>query len=141
VNSVSELQEWVARNRPGNTIDVTFIRGKETISVKAVLRNFEGESAVQKREIQYELEGATFEDITYRNLTKLNIDGGVLIKELKSGKWKKSGIREGFIITHIDKVPIDNLEDLNQTLNFKNGGILVEGLYSKQEIEVYGIDW
>lgn len=141
VNSVSELQEWVARNRPGNIITVTFIRDKEKISAKAVLLNFEGEAEVQKRKIQYELEGATFEDISYRNLTKLNIDGGVLIKELKSGKWKKSGIREGFIITHIDKVPIDNVEDLNQTLDFKNGGILVEGLYGKHEKEVYGIDW
>ena len=141
VNSVSELQEWVARNRPGNTISVTFIRDKESISVKVVLRNFEGESVVQKREIQYEMEGATFEDISYRNLSKLNIDGGVLIKELNNGKWKRSGIRQGFIITHIDKVPIDNVEDLNQTLDFKNGGILVEGMYGKNEKEVYGVDW
>ncbi len=141
VNSVSELQEWVARNRPGHAINVTFIRNSETISVRAVLRNFEGEASVQRKEIQYEMEGATFEDVSYRNLTKLNIDGGVLIKQLKSGKWKRSGIKEGFIITHIDKVPIDNVEDLNQTLDFKSGGILVEGIYDKNQKEVYGIDW
>lgn len=141
VNSVSELQEWVARNRPGHALDVTFIRDNATSTVRTVLRNIEGEAEVQKKEIQYEMEGATFENVSYRNLTRLNIDGGVRIKELNSGKWKKSGIRKGFIITHIDKVPIENVEDLNQTLNFKKGGILVEGVYDKFEKEVYGIDW
>lgn len=141
VNSVSELQEWVARNRPGNKINVTFIRNGLTISVNTTLRNFEGDAEVQKKEIDYEIEGATFEDISYRNLTRLNIDGGVLLKKLDEGKWKQSGMREGFIITHIDKVPIDNVEDLNRMMDFKAGGILVEGVYDKFEKEVYGIDW
>ena len=141
VNSVSELQERVARNRPGNTIRVTFIRNDKTISVRTVLRNFEGDALVQKKEILFEIEGAIFEDISYRNLTKLNIDGGVLIKKLDEGKWKKAGVKEGFIITHVDKVPIDNVEDLNRTIDFKRGAILIEGLYGKFEKEVYGIDW
>lgn len=141
VNSVSELQEWVARNRPGESITVTFMRDGETQSVLTTLRNFEGGEEVEEPKIEYELEGATFEDISYRNLTKLNIDGGVLIKHLSEGKWKKAGIKEGFIITHIDKVPVDNVEDLNRTLNFKSGGILVEGIYQKKDKEVFGLDW
>jgi len=67
--------------------------------------------------------------------------GGILIKQLTEGKWKKAGIKEGFIITHIDKVPVDNVEDLNRTLDFKNGGILVEGIYDRNDKEVYGVDW
>lgn len=141
VNSVSELQEWVARNRPGKSITVTFIRDGETKSVLTTLKNFEGSDEVEEPKIEYELEGAIFEDISYRNLTKLNIDGGVLIKHLSEGKWKKAGIKEGFIITHIDKVPVDDVEDLNRTLNFKSGGILVEGIYQKNDKEVFGLDW
>ncbi|MFZ1806700.1 MAG: trypsin-like peptidase domain-containing protein [Cyclobacteriaceae bacterium] len=141
VNSVSELQEWVARNRPGQSITVTFMRAGETKSVLTTLRNFEGSDKVEETKIEYELEGATFEDISYRNLTQLNIDGGIMIKELSDGKWKKAGIKEGFIITHIDKVPVDDVEDLNRTLSFKNGGILVEGIYQKNDKEVYGLDW
>ncbi|MBX2942908.1 MAG: trypsin-like peptidase domain-containing protein [Cyclobacteriaceae bacterium] len=141
VNSVSELQEWVARNRPGQSITVTFMRDGETKSVRTTLKNFEGSDKVEAIKVAHELEGATFEDIPYHNLTKLNIDGGILISHLTDGKWKKAGIKEGFIITHIDKVPIDNVEDLNRTLGFKTGGILVEGIYSKNEKEVYGVDW
>lgn len=141
VNSVSELQEWVARNRPGQSITVSYRRDGETKSVRAMLKNFEGSSEVDKKEILFEIEGATLEDLPYPTLTKLNLDGGILIKELTSGKWKKAGVKEGFIITHIDKVPIDNVEDLNRVLEFKSGGILVEGIYSKNDKEVYGIDW
>lgn len=141
VNSVSELQEWVARNRPGQTISVTYRRDGKANTVNTVLKNFEGSSEILKDEIFFEMEGATFENISYINLTKLNIDGGVLIKKLTAGKWKKAGIRPGFIITHIDKVPIDNVEDLNRTLDQKSGGILVEGIYEKFQKEVYGVEW
>jgi len=141
VNTVSELQEWVARNRPGQKITVTFIRDGNEKSVDTILKNFEGSDEVQKKEIQFEIEGATFEDVPYKTLTRLNIDGGILVKELMDGKWKKAGIRTGFIITHIDKVPVDNVEDLNRTMDFKSGGILVEGMYGKNQPEVYGVDW
>lgn len=141
VNSVSELQERVARNRPGEEVSVTYIRNGEKKSVKTVLKNFEGSNEIQKKEVSYELEGATFEDLSYKELAKLNIDGGILIKQLAEGKWKKAGIKEGFVITHIDKVPIDNVEDLNRMIDFKNGGMLVEGVYGKNDKEVYGVDW
>lgn len=143
VGSVSELQEWVARNRPGEMITVTFRRDGEEKSVQTVLKNFEGTSEVRKREIEFEMEGAIFEDLSYRELTKLNIDGGVSIASLENGKWKKSGIKEGFIITHIDKVPVDNVEDLNRIVSSKHGGMLVEGLYTDHpdDKEVYGVDW
>ncbi len=141
VNSVSELQEWVARNRPGQIINVTYRRDGDNKEVSITLKNFEGSSKVKKKEILHELDGATFEDLPYRELARLNIDGGILIKELDDGKWKKAGVKEGFIITHIDKVPVDNVEDLNRIMDFKNGGMLVEGLYSKHNKEVYGVDW
>ncbi|MGE0588196.1 MAG: trypsin-like peptidase domain-containing protein [Cyclobacteriaceae bacterium] len=143
VGSVSELQEWVARNRPGEIITVTFRRNGEEKSVQTVLKNFEGTSNVRKREIEFEMEGAIFEDLSYRELTKLNIDGGVLIASLEAGKWKKAGVKEGFIITHIDKVPVDNVEDLNRIIVNKHGGMLVEGLYGNDndDKEVYGVDW
>lgn len=141
VNSVSELQEWVARNRPGQSINVTYRRDGETKSVKTKLKNFEGSNEVTKQQVEFEIEGASLEDISYINLNKLNIDGGILIKELTDGKWKKAGIKDGFIITHIDKVQVENVEDLNRILAFKSGGMLVEGIYSKNDKQVYGVDW
>jgi serine protease Do len=141
VVSTSELQELVARHRPGHALNVTFRRdGKET-SVRTVLKNFEGRESMTRQEVNYVIEGVTFEDVAYSALTKRNLDGGVLVAAIDLGKWKKAGLREGYIITHIDKVPVDNVADLNRILAYKSGGILVEGVYKNGEKGVYGVEW
>jgi Do/DeqQ family serine protease len=141
VNNVSELQEWVARNRPGETVNVTFRRNGAEQIVSSVLKNYEGSEDVEKVKIDYDMEGASFEDLNYRELSGLNLDGGVRVKRLLEGKWKKSGIKSGFIITFVDKVAVDNVEDLNRIIRIKDGGMLVEGIYQGGEKGVYGVDW
>jgi Do/DeqQ family serine protease len=141
VNNVSELQEWVARNRPGETIKVNFVRDGKSREVKALLKNFSGSEEVEKPTVLYEMEGATFEDLPYRDLNRLNIDGGVRVKKIDAGAWDKAGVKEGFVITHVDKVEVDNVEDLNRILLIKRGGMLIEGIFENGEKSVYGVSW
>jgi S1-C subfamily serine protease len=140
VNSVSELQEWVARNRPGKEISVTFLRNGLRQHVNARLKNNEGNERVTKKDIRYHLDGASMEDVQYTDLNKLQLEGGVRIKELHAGKWKAAGMKRSFIIAHIDKIPVDNVEDLNRILEFKRGGILIEGFYPGGEKGTYGMN-
>jgi serine protease Do len=141
VNTVSELQELVARNRPGKTIDVTILRKGEMKNIKAVLKNYEGSEVLLAKKYTNEIEGTTFEDIPYARLNELNIDGGVIIKKVSFGKWKRAGIQEEFIITHIDKAPIDNILDLNRVMETKKGGVLVEGIFANGEKGTIGMEW
>ena len=141
VNSVSELQEWVARNRPGKEIAVAYLRKGIRKEVKARLKNSQGEESFEKKEIKHHIEGAQFEDVPYRDLSKLLLDGGVKITNVTLGKWKKAGIKKGFIIAFIDKVPVDNVEDLNRILEYKKGGVLVEGFYPDGQKGTYGLEW
>lgn len=141
VNSVSELLEWVARNRPGQEILVSFLRKGERKEAKARLKNADGKQAFVKKEIRHVIDGAKFEDVPYRELAKLMLDGGVKVAMLTPGKWKRAGIRENFIIAYIDKVPVDNVEDLNRIMDYKKGGVLIEGFYPDGEKGTYGIEW
>lgn len=141
VNNVSELQERVARNRPGETVKVNFIRNRNPREVKAVLKNYSGSEEVEKPVVLHEMEGATFEDLPYRDLNRLSIDGGVRVVKLEGGVWNKGGLKEGFVITHLDKVEVDNVEDLNRILAIKKGGMLVEGVYENGDKGVYGVNW
>ncbi|HEY3402931.1 MAG TPA: trypsin-like peptidase domain-containing protein [Ohtaekwangia sp.] len=141
VNSVSELQEWVARNRPGKEINVTYLRDGNYSQAKARLKNNQGSLEVVQREIKYELAGVVVEDITYKELNALQLEGGVRVKQISAGKWKEAGIKEKFIIAYIDRVPVDNVEDLNRILDFKRGGILIEGFYPDGEKGTYGVEW
>jgi serine protease Do len=141
VGSVSELQEWVARNRPGNSINVTYRRNGKDRQSKAILKNYQSAVELEKKEVTFELGGGQFENMAYRDLVKLNLDGGVLLTSLKEGSWMKAGMKESFIITFIDKVPVDNVEDLNRILEIKSGGILIEGIYKTGDKGTYGVEW
>ncbi len=140
VRSVSELQEMVARHRPGTEIKVSYIRNGNEMTSKIKLKNYQGNNTMDKKEVRYEFEGARFEAVPYKELTKLGLEGGVRIKILNQGKWKDAGLREGFILTYIDRIPVENIEDLNKVLDFKDGGILVEGFYGSEKA-TYGLDW
>jgi serine protease Do len=141
VNSVSELQEWVARNRPGAEIEVNFVRGEEKKKVTARLKNSEGNEIMEKRDIRFTIDGAEFENVPYRELAKLLLEGGVKIKRVSEGKWKKAGLKDGFVIGYIDKIPVDNVEDLNRILEHKKGGLLVEGYYNDGQKGTFGVEW
>lgn len=141
VGSVSELQELVARHRPGHTVQVTYRRDGKATSVKTTLKNFEGRASITRQPVDYLIEGATLEDLPYSELTKHNLEGGVLIRAIADGKWSRGGLKRNFIITHIDKVTVDNVEDLNRMLEYKSGGMLVEGVYQSGEKGVYGVNW
>jgi Do/DeqQ family serine protease len=141
VSSVSELQEWVARNRPGKEIGVSYIRNGAQHDVKARLRNNQGNENVEKKAVKYDLNGIEVEDVPYKELAGLQLEGAVRIKDVMSSKWKEAGIKKGFMIAYIDKIPVDNVEDLNRILDFKKGGILIEGLYADGRKGTYGVEW
>jgi S1-C subfamily serine protease len=141
VKSVSELQEWVARNRPGKEINVTYLRDNKSAMVKARLKDNDGREGVFKKDILYEFNGMTVEDMLFNELTALKIEGGIRVKKIEEGKWKEAGIKEGFIISFLDRVPVDNVEDFNRMLEYKRGGILIEGYYMAGEKKAYGLEW
>src|SRR5690606_23196052 len=141
VNSVSELQEYVARHRPGKEIKVTYLRNGEERVTRSRLRSFTGAAEAQPRAINYIIEGATFEDLPIDELNELGIEGGVRITDLSPGKWKDAGFDEGFTIAYIDKIAVENVADLNRILEFKRGGSLVEGFFSDGRKGTIGADW
>lgn len=140
VNNVAQLQEQVAIKRPGDEVEVKFIRdGKEKI-VRAKLRNEEGTMDVVELASDYKIEGATFVDVSDDLRSKLDIDGGVQIKELGDGKWRDVRMKEGFIITGIDNEKIRNIRDLeNYFKRPRTDGILIEGLYPDGSKAHYGL--
>jgi Do/DeqQ family serine protease len=140
-NSVSELQEQVARHRPGHSVKVKFIRQDKEKQVTVILKSYEGSLSPEKKEPLSELEGAQFENVSYQQLRKLNIDEGVAMVKLGEGKWKKAGVKVNFVVMFIDKVPVENTEDINRIMANKSGGVLVEGIYPNREKAVYAIEW
>lgn len=132
VNTAPELQEMIARHRPGDEVRLKIDRGGKMMEVKAELKNREGDTkflAKNRKEI-FNVLGAEFEDINKSLARKLDIAGGVKVTKLYPGKFMKhTEMREGFIITKVDGKVVKSAEELAKALENKKGGVLIEGVY------------
>jgi len=134
VNTSSQLQEQVARFRPGDKIKVNYLRGNSAGEVTAILRNATGTTSVVREEpasasIKYE--GATIAAVPAREQAKLGLEGGAQISGIKGSNFRETGMADGFIITRIDKHEVTKPADVKAYLEEakQSSGALVEGVY------------
>jgi Do/DeqQ family serine protease len=134
VNTSSQLQEQVARFRPGDKIKVSYLRDGATKTTEAILRNATGTTGVVRElpataSIKYE--GATIAAVPARDQAKLGLEGGAQITGIKGSNFRETGMADGFIITRIDKNSVTKPADVKTYLDQarENSGALVEGVY------------
>ncbi len=140
VNNVPELQEQISRYRPGDKVNITLKRNNQEKMLTLILKNKNGTVDVVERpkvEVVSAL-GAVLEPITNTDMKKLSIEHGLQITRLGAGKLLNAGIKEGFIITSIDKKKISSVEDIKAVLSNKKGGVLIEGIYPNGMRAYYG---
>lgn len=140
VNSTSELLEIIGRYRPGDQVDVLVSRGNKLKAYSVVLKNREGTTRIVKKEERDVLSqlGAVFEPVTGEDKSRLNLEGGVRVKQLKAGKLARAGVREGYIIIKVDGERVATEKELVDLLNGRDGGVLIEGVYPNGMKAYYG---
>lgn len=138
VNNTPQLQEQIGRFRPGDRVTLSVLRDGKEQQLAIQLRNKDGDTRIVRAEESLSLLGATFEQANAEERGRLGLQGGVKVSKLYSGKLRSAGIREGFIITSIDKKPIRSTQDLDQALKQKQGGVLIEGVYPNGMKAYYG---
>ncbi len=133
VDNTSELQELVARNRPGDIIKVEYKRENEAKEVEVQLKNVNNTTdvirSVKTRIVTVEKLGAEITAISDRDKEILNLENGLKIIRITEGKLRDARLEEGFIITHIDKMPLETPEDLIEAITNTNKELLLEGIY------------
>ncbi|MCC9165910.1 Do family serine endopeptidase [Pontibacter harenae] len=132
VNRNSQLLEQVARYRPGDKVKVTYLRdGKERVA-NVTFKNANNSTELVKRSNAKAItfEGATFQPVSKEEMRKLGINGGAKITEIKNSKFSETGIKDGFIITKIDRYAVNQPSDIEKYLKDLEGGVVyVEGVY------------
>lgn len=141
VRNPSELIEAVGRKRPGDQITVTYYRNGKERTTTATLKNIYGEIAAVTRETRdvANILGARFEALTEEELNELNIEHGVRIASLSRGAFSNAGIRNGFVVTHVDNQPVKAPSDITGMLKNRSGGVLIEGVYPGGRRAYYGV--
>ncbi|MEW6467386.1 MAG: Do family serine endopeptidase [Bacteroidota bacterium] len=131
VNNTSSLLEQIGKFRPNDKVVITVKRGSKEMNIPVVLKNKNGENKLVSKDSEdtIQLLGGLFEPVSKEEMNKLGLTNGLKVTSLDAGKLRSAGIKEGFIITSIDKKKISTKEDLKSALENKKGGVLIEGVY------------
>lgn len=135
VRTSAELQEKISQYRPGDDVKIVVLRNGEKKQFTVTLRNKHGDTQIVRDRSSYL--GADFEEVSNSEKNSLDIDYGIKIKKLDKGKLKEAGLKEGFIITNVNKKPIYEVNDLKREIGNARGGILVEGIYPNGELAYF----
>ena len=138
INNKSSLLEAIGTKRPGDEVQVFVHRGNSMKQYTVTLKNRSGNTEVVKKD-NIEILGGEFEPVSKEVMDELKIENGLKIIDLKDGKLKSAGVREGFIITHVDRQPVESVNDLKYFFEGKSGGTLIEGIYPNGQRAYYGI--
>ncbi|MBD98893.1 MAG: deoxyribonuclease HsdR [Verrucomicrobia bacterium] len=141
VNTVTELQGKIGSYRPGDEVSVEILRDGKILEKNIVLKNMEGNTAIIKDDQNQlrKLLGAKFAPLNDEQKETYKVEQGVVVEELFPGKLKNAGIRESFVITHVDNQVIKDESSLMETLEAKSGGVLIQGVYPNGKEYFYGL--
>lgn len=135
-NNVANLQEMVARKRPGDKVEVEYIRDGKKKKTNATLKNFAGTTEVVEKIVpkKFDFQGVSFEEVPAQVKAQLELSGGALVSSVSGEKWRRAGARPGFIITSIitesGRVRISGVENLLDVLDDSEGDdIVVLGMF------------
>ncbi len=142
ISGTSELLEQIGKFRPSDKINITIIRNEKEMELPVVLKNKENNLGIIKKPEVFRTSinslGAEFEELNESDFTKYKLQSGVKIHKLQPGKLLNAGIKEGFVITSIDKKKITSIKEVQTMLENKTGGVLIEGVYPNGMRAYYG---
>lgn len=132
MNKMADLQEYLAKKRPGDKVSVSYLRDKKKASKTMTLKNEQGNTQVVKK-ADLDVLGGNFRAITDGQKKQLNIGYGLEVLKVNSGKFKDAGITKGFIIQRVNDTPVKTIEDLQNLVKeastSRNPVLYIQGVY------------
>ena len=130
ITSGPELQEQVAKRKPGDKVAITYKRAGKESTVTLTLKNKVGNTDIVKNTSIIEKLGGTFENLDKKIAAANEVEGGVVVKKVGEGLLKKSRMQDGFVIISVNGSEIKSLEELKEILaKIKSGVVRLEGFY------------
>ncbi len=129
IESKANLEELIGYYYPGDKIEITLRRDDEVMNRSLTLTNREGTtSVITKSTYLAESLGVVFESVPKLEQEVLGIRNGVRVVDIRSGFFRRLDIPEGFIITKINNVEIEDAEELASILERIRGRVIISGV-------------
>jgi serine protease Do len=135
INSWTELQATVSSYNTGDKINITYKRDGKEYTTAATLTGKTGTYEQTALSGVGDKLGADLETLDNKKAIQYKIDGGVLVKKIKTGgPFSKTRMQDGFIITSVNGMDITSIEELSQAIRSLQGESLqLEGMYPGYE--------
>lgn len=144
-DNVGQLQEQVAKHRPGDKIKVTYVRDNKVNTANVTLRNTQGNMQVTKAGDITDL-GCAFKKVDESTLRQLGLSNGVQVTGLGDGRFRDSGVKNGFIIYSINNSRVSSPNDVENIYKavMKSGSdekvMIIRGVYPTGRRGIYAVD-
>lgn len=129
VNNFSNLSLAVGSKRPGDSVNVTYIRNGKEQSIRVTLRDQKGRTSVTtKSELSItEKIGGEFEPLSESFKIKYGLDSGVITKNIiEGGELSKIGIVDNFIIIEVNGKGVNSQKDVENILKNYKGNVRIK---------------
>lgn len=123
VNDTNHFRNQVAMTPPGTVIEIELLRNGQRLTVKPQLREQENENAAEQQVTQdlEDKKGFQVQDLTpmIRRQLKLpeNLQGVVVTDVSQTSPAFEKGLREGDVITEINRRPVKSVAQFNQEMS------------------------
>ncbi len=145
VKDSGEMQEEMNKLRPGDKAEVEYYRDNKLRRTTVTFKNDQGNTKMTKQSDVMSL-GCAFNELSKEDKEDLAISKGIKVIGVKAGKFKKAGIRDGFIITDINNIPVDSRDDVENIYNqiMRSGEsdkvMFITGFYPTGKKVYYAVD-
>ena len=145
VKDSGEMQEEMNKLRPGDKAEIEYYRDNKLKRTTVTFKNDQGNTKMTKQSDFTSL-GCAFTELTKDEKEEFAISKGLKVAGIKAGKFKKAGIRDGFIITDINNIPVNSLDDVESIYNqiMRSGEsdkvMFITGFYPTGKKVYYAVD-
>ncbi len=139
IKSTPELQEQVGRLRPGNSLEIDFIRDGQYKHTKVTLLNRSNSTALLNSRDEKILRKLGFElrDLHRDEIQKLGHRAVRVVSITNGSTIAGTNMDPGFIITKINNKSIDSVEEAIENFENAKGKVALEGVYDGYEGNYY----
>jgi len=128
IETTADLQEKVGRYRPGDKLEVTYLRKGKESKKNVVLRNIEGGTGVVAPGAQSSsVFGATFTPLTAGEKSQFKITDGVKITSISDGRFRDLGFSKGTVIVDVNGQKVNSGSDIRRATSEGKSLTSVEG--------------
>ena len=145
VKDSGEMQEEMNKLRPGDKAEIEYYRDNKLHRTTVTFKNDQGNTKMTKQSDVMSL-GCAFTELSKEDKQDLAISKGLKVVGVKAGKFKNAGIRDGFIITDINNIPVDTRDDVeniyNQIMRSSDSDkvMFITGFYPTGKKVYYAVD-